>query len=233
MEEHTVIQSEVGIDIRRPSLSPTSTALVIVDMIRGYVEPDLRIGQAARDRGQFNDYYYERMNGTTLPAVIDLLGVFRRLELPVIHVRIRGDDPAAGDWPAAHRQHLVARKVLPAHPGIPEYEWASGVEPVPGEHVVEKRSISAFTTTGIAQILAARAVTHVVMAGCVTNYGVGHTAIDAVDHGFHVSIAEPATAGLSPASHEAWLESASHLYVRVCTLDAVLHELDANEATRP
>lgn len=53
-------------------------------------------------------------------------------------------------------------------------------------------------------------VTHLLVSGVLTNYGVEHTALDAVDHGYHVTIADEATAGASEESHARWLEAATH-----------------------
>lgn len=216
--------SELGVTLRRPALN-SRCALILVDLIKHEVSESHGMGLHAVRSGAPLTYYFDRLTRVALPNAARLLVTFREHALPIVHVRIRCDRDDAGDWPPIHRDHGRERGVYPCRPGIEGYEWAPGFEPAAGEIVLEKRSVSAFSTTGLRDVLTRLSVEQVVVAGVVTNYGVGHTAIDATEHGFFASVAEDACAAVSEETHRTWLRLASDLYLRAIPTSQVADEL--------
>lgn len=219
------VESEIGVVLTKPNLDPSAAALIIIDMVKGEVLRDHGMGRVAAAEGRLNRYYYERVDGIVLPNLVKLLQAFRAKRLPVAHVRIRCDDDEARDWPPIHRAHALRRQVFPCRPGLAEYEWHPLVEPLPGEPVVEKHSVSVFNSTGLAGILRGMGARHLVFGGVMTNYGVGHSAIDSTDLGFHATVAEDACAAASQQTHDSWLTASTDLYLRVLSTKRVLAEL--------
>lgn len=219
------VASEIGVVITKPSLDPNATALIIVDMVKGEVLRDYGMGRVASAEGRLNHYYYERVERVVLPNLVTLLGAFREKRLPIVHVRIRCDDDRARDWPPIHRAHALRRQIFPCRPGLAEYEWLPELEPLPGEPVMEKHSVSVFNSTGLAGVLRGMGARFLVFGGVMTNYGVGHSAIDSTDLGFHATMVEDACAAATKQTHDSWLTASTDLYLRVLSTKRVLAEL--------
>lgn len=207
------------------SLDPSATALIAIDVIHADAHPDYGMGRVAREEGRSNAYYFDRVERVVVPNLRRLLMFFREHRLPVVHVRVRGDDDTAADWSPNSRLHIVRRGVMPCQPGMREYDWLDGVGPEPGEVVVEKRSVSAFTTTGLEGLLRGMGVSKIVFTGVATHLGVGAAAIDATDRGFSVTVVDDATATFSQDLHDEWLRRNAPVYIRALEAVAVMREL--------
>lgn len=207
------------------SLRPSATALIAIDAIHADAHPDYGMGRVARQEGRSNAYYFERVERLVVPNLRRLLAFFREHGLPVVHVRVRGDDDTAADWSPNSQLHIVRRGVMPCRPGMREYDWLDGVGPVDGEVVVEKRSVSAFTTTGLEGILRGMGVSGVVFAGVATHLGVGAAAIDAADRGFAVTVVDDATATFTQDLHDEWVRRNAPVYLQALDTEAIMRGL--------
>lgn len=204
------------------AFDPARSALVIVDMQVGYTDPDNVRGAWMRQQDPDGHRYFFDRVARAEGNLIRLLTHFRHLGRPVIHVTF--------GWSRPDRSDLT----LPAHRGRPE--WATpdtdlapfevggdlhrivdSLSPLRGEHVLNKTSHSAFTSTELAAILAEGGIEQLVIGGWATNACVGLTARDAADRGFETFLVEDACAGFSPASHEATLADFRWLYGAVVT----------------
>lgn len=211
---------ELGVPAEKPPLDPDATALVLIDMILGDTDPNVGLGTVVEQ-----PHFFSRIAASVIPNSRRLLEHFRARGHPVIHVRVVSHPNDASDWPKTYRPYLLARRLLPSRPGVRGYEWVSELAPLEDEVVIEKRSISAFNSTAIETVLRRMGVEDLVIVGVATNYGVGHTAIDAVDRGFGVVVVEDATAAYSQATHDAWLKMNSTFYIRVLSTDETIAEL--------
>lgn len=212
---------ELGVPADKPRLSKDRTALVLVDMILGDTDPDVGLGTAVEQ-----PYFFGRIASLVIPNCRKLLEFFRSTGRAVVHVRVVSHPDDASDWPKTYRPYLLARRLLPARPGEKGYEWVESLAPLHDEVVIEKRSISAFNSTGIETVLRRMGVEDLVLTGVATNYGVGHTAIDAVDRGFGVVVVDDATAAYSDETHDAWFGLNSTFYFRRLTTGEVIEELE-------
>ena len=107
----------------------------------------------------------------------------------------------------------------------PGSDFVPEMRPRDGDVVVVKRTIGAFYGTGLAERLAERGVTTVIMAGLATTMGVESTARAAADHGFDVVFASDAMSGVTAAEHEHALTTTLPRFGDVLTTDEVLRSV--------
>ncbi len=210
--------SVLGVAFERPPLTPETTALVLVD---------LTVGRCRRSQAGDGPAgaYHDRVEATVIPAARRLLDFFRLRGLRVVFVRSRGDDDRGRDWPAPYRDALLRTGALPCRPGMESYEWLTGVEPATGDIVLEKRSFSAFTSTGLQTILGRLGVRHLIFAGVTTNYDVGHSAINAADRNFFSVLVEDATAAHRQDDHDAFIALNREYWFEVTATAEVIERL--------
>ncbi|MBG0788588.1 MAG: isochorismatase family protein, partial [Anaerolineaceae bacterium] len=81
-------------------------------------------------------------------------------------------------------QH-VNRKLVPGSPG---WQIVPPLNPLPNEIRIEKHFNSAFEETGLEDTLARLGITHIVLAGVLTNWCVQSTAYAALDKGYDLTM---------------------------------------------
>ena len=187
-------------------------ALVVVDVVRAYVEPD----------GPFwlgSDEAAARM----VHGCGRLVDAARASGLPVLWTVVRyGPGASDAGW-------FVVKVPALAHfavdaPG----DWgaiATGLDPRAGESVVAKRHASAFAGTPLASELTARGVDTVVVCGVSTSGCVRASATDALAHGFRPLVVGPACADRSEGLHAQNLADLDAKYADVVDLEAGLAAL--------
>jgi nicotinamidase/pyrazinamidase len=157
----------------------TARALVVIDMLRDFIEPDgaLTCGPAGR---------------AVVPEVAAVLAEARRSGDAVLFVcdRHLPDDPEFRVWPA----HCVA--------GTEGAEVVAELAPRPGERIVPKRRYSGFFGTDLDLALRERGVRELTLAGVCTNICVLYTAADARMRGYEVAVPRAAVASFDQRSHE-------------------------------
>lgn len=149
------------------------TALIVIDLQKGIVTlPEAQAAMEVVGRARV------------------LIDGFRGHGAPVVLVNVAGR-------PAGRTERGAPAVVPPA-------DWTELVPELgrqAGDHLVTKRSWGAFTGTGLAEHLAERGVTQVVIAGIATSIGVESTARQAHELGFNVTLATDAMADLNPEAH--------------------------------
>ncbi|RFB79306.1 cysteine hydrolase family protein [Methylovirgula sp. 4M-Z18] len=98
-----------------------------------------------------------------------LIEAWRRAALPVIHIR-----------------HDSTENASPYRPGQPGHAFKPEVAPHPGERVIGKEANSAFVGTDLEALLEDDGVTHLVIAGVLTQNSVEATVRHAGNLGFQV-----------------------------------------------
>jgi len=178
------------------SFEPASTALLVIDMQRDFVE-----------RGGFGEALGNDVSRLTaiVPTVRDLLGWARAHDLRVIHTR-EGHRPDLGDCPPAKRERgrptlrigdkgPMGRILVDGEPGndiVPE------LAPRPGETVIVKPGKGAFYATKLDELLRSQRVTHLLVAGVTTEVCVQTTMREANDRGYECLLVEDATESYFP-----------------------------------
>jgi nicotinamidase-related amidase len=185
-------------------LDPISTALIVIDMQRDFVEP----GGFGESLG--NDV--SRLQAI-VPVVARLIWAMRRAGVPVIHTREchRAD---LSDCPPAKRLRGAPRlRIGEAGPmgrvliaGEPGAEIVADLAPLAGEKVIDKPGKGAFSATYLGAHLAVLGVRTLIFAGVTTEVCVQTTMREANDRGFDCLLAEDATDSYFPAFKAATLE---------------------------
>lgn len=179
-------------------------ALVIIDMQRDFLEP-----------GGFGDSLGNdvMLLQAIVPTIGQLLTVFRRLGLPVIHTQ-EGHQPDLSDCPPSKRDRgqgsltigdrgPMGRILVLGEAGnqiIPD------LSPLPDEIVIPKPGKGAFYNTPLAGILKEKGVTHLIITGVTTEVCVQTTMREANDRGYECLLVEDGTESYFPEFKRATLE---------------------------
>lgn len=179
-------------------------ALLIIDMQRDFVEPG-GFGSALG-----NDVT-PLMN--IVPVISNLLDVFRRLNLPVIHTR-EAHRPDLSDCPPSKcLRGSSSLRIGDAGPmgrllidGEPGNDIIAPLKPRAGEYDIAKPGKGAFYATSLQEILQKLAVTHLLIAGVTTEVCVQTTMREANDRGYECLLIEDATESYFPHFKRATLD---------------------------
>jgi biuret amidohydrolase len=184
-------------------LDPQTTALVIIDMQRDFLEP----GGFGSLLG--NDVSLLQRTVAPLQAV---LAAARASEMMVIHTR-EGHRPDLADCPPAKK----ARGRLKAGIGDPGpmgrilvrgehgHDIVKELYPVPGEPVIDKPGKGAFYATDLHAILENRGVRQLVVCGVTTEVCVNTSVREANDRGYDCLVLEDCVASYFPEFQKAAL----------------------------
>lgn len=181
-------------------------ALVLVDMVRAYLEPDSPL--------------YAGVEHTVAPARA-VLTAAREAGVPVAHTVVRYA-PDGHDGGVFYRK-IAALRVF-AGDG-PLGRITPELAPVEGETVVVKQYASGFFGTSLAATLTAQRVDTVIVMGYSTSGCVRATAVDALQHGFVPVVVRDAVGDRRPEPHEANLFDLAAKYAEVWDSAAVVEYL--------
>jgi len=189
-----------------PKLDPQNTALVLIDLQQGLLSMPL----APHSGAKLVD------NALRLAAALKKLGGL------VIQVRV---DFSAGyaDRPG---QYVDQPMSLPAE-GLPT-GWADfpkELDALNADIVIIKRQWSAFFGTELDLQLRRRGMTHVIIGGIATNFGVESTARDAWQHDYAIIIAEDICSTFSEEMHHFALEKVLPRVAKIRSTDDIIAKL--------
>ncbi len=176
--------------------NPATTALIVIDMQRDFVEP----GGFGETLG--NDV---SLLQAIVPTTAALLNLCRANQMTIIHTR-ECHKPDLSDLPDAKRNRgapslrigdpgPMGRILIAGEPGaeiIPE------LAPQPGEIVIDKPGKGAFYATDLSGLLSERKITSLIFAGVTTEVCVQTTMREANDRGFDSLLVEDATESYFP-----------------------------------
>lgn len=181
-------------------------ALVLVDFVNGFVDPD-----------QFGGPHIEQ----AVHASVPLLAAFREARLPIVHTRVvyadDGSDANVFCMKVPGLQRLTER----AHIS----QIVAPLTPIAGERVLRKTSASAFFSTDLAHWLAFRGVDTVVVAGCTTSGCIRATVVDSMQSNFRTVVVSDCVGDRAMEPHEANLFDMRQKYADVLSRDELLSQL--------
>jgi nicotinamidase-related amidase len=198
--------------------------LIIVDMQYASGSRSTGLGRklALENQTHYVSERFDRIEQTVVPNLRRLLGFFREQQLPVLYLVIGSVHPEFLDVPE-HMRRLV--RETNNRVGTREHEILDELKPVPGELVVRKTTISAFTSTGIESTLHALGRDCLLFTGISTNMCVDSTARDAADRGFKCVLVEDCCGAAKMSYHDAALVTFQRLFGRVASADEMMAEL--------
>ena len=201
-------------------LEPGRTALLVVDMQRGFLRPGEAMEVApARE---------------CVPRIRALLDTFRAKRLPVAFTEFVYSEAAPLLVGELHPEHKPARPGAPTGfgrpssaclEGTPSAETVEELRPAPGELVVRKRWYDGFAGTPLDGALRARGVTSLVVTGTMTDICVLATVIGAFNREYRVTVADDGVATLWPEIQRATLDIIGRAYGRVVTAKEISDEV--------
>jgi maleamate amidohydrolase len=186
-------------------------ALLMVDLIRAYFQPDAEffLGSDA-----------------CLQSAARVLAAARAAGVPVLHTRVEYD-PDGTSGGLFVRKIPALRKLIPGSP-------LAGIMPevAPGLHeiVIVKQYASAFFGTTLAATLTALGVGTVVITGVSTSGCVRASAVDALQHGFVPLVVRQAVGDRNPRPHEASLFDLQAKYADVVDEDTAVAWLTTGDS---
>jgi nicotinamidase-related amidase len=180
-----------------------STALVIIDMQRDFMEPG-GFGDALG-----NDVSLLRATIAPLAAV---MAAARAAGMVIVHTR-EGHRPDLSDLsPAKHRRGNFPTKIGDSGPmgrilvrGEAGHDIIPELAPIAGEPVIDKPGKGAFYATDLETILRGRGIAHLIVCGVTTEVCVHTTVREANDRGFDCLVLSDCTGSYFPHFHEAAL----------------------------
>lgn len=183
---------------------PATTALIVIDMQRDFIEP-----------GGFGDSLGNDVSllQAIVPTTAALIRLARDHGMPVIHTR-ECHKPDLSDLPAAKRRRSNPRlrigdpgpmgRILIA--GEPGADIIPALCPVPGEIVIDKPGKGAFFATDLSAHLCTLNTKFLIVAGVTTEVCVQTTMREANDRGLDCLLIEDATESYFPAFKSATLD---------------------------
>jgi ureidoacrylate peracid hydrolase len=201
---------------------PGRTALVVVDMQRGFLDP-----------GEAMEVSPAR---EIVPVIQRLLSVFRARRLPVVFTEFVYSQSVPVLIGSLHPEHKPAPPGAPRGFGLPSSSCLEGTlsaETVPelapraGEIVVRKRGYDAFAGTALDPALRARNVTSLVVTGTMTDICVLATVTAALHREYRVTVVEDGVATLWPEIQRASLDIIGRAYGRVVTAKEVVDQISS------
>jgi nicotinamidase-related amidase len=185
------------------TFDPSTTALLVIDMQRDFLEP----GGFGESLG--NDVSLLRRTIEPLRAV---LAGARTASMRVIHTR-EGHLPDLSDCPPA-KLHRGAPSMRIGDPGPKGrilirgefgHDIIDELAPIPGELVVDKPGKGAFYATGLGETLTAAGVTSLVVTGVTTEVCVHTTVREANDRGYECLVLDDCVGSYFPEFHRVGL----------------------------
>jgi len=163
-----------------PAIDPRRTALLVMDYQAGILD---RLGDA----------------GALLSCAADAIAVVRGRGGQIGYVRVAFDD---ADYAAAPPHSRFASVGPEMHSDSPATAVHDAVAPEPGDIIVRKTRVGAFSTTDLDQQLRDRGVTTLILAGISTSGVVVSTVRDAADRDYQLLVLADACADPVPGVHE-------------------------------
>jgi ureidoacrylate peracid hydrolase len=198
-------------------LEPGRTALLVVDMQRGFVEP-----------GEAMEVPPAR---AIVPVIRALIETFRATRLPVLFTEFTYSPALPLLVGELHPEHRPAPAGAPRGFGMPSSSCLEGTEsartiaalaPRPDEPVIRKRWYDGFAGTELDGALRARGVTSLVLTGTMTDICVLATVVGAFNREYRLTVVEDGVATLGPEIQRATLDIVGRAFGRVVSSKEVL-----------
>jgi nicotinamidase-related amidase len=203
-------------------VEPGRTALVVVDMQRGFLDP----GEAmevppARE---------------IVPVIRALRAAFRARRLPVVFTEFTYSPAVPVLVGELHPEHRPAPPGGPRGFGMPSSSCLEGdpsartveaLAPRPDELVVRKRWYDGFAGTELDGALRSRGVTSLVVTGTMTDICVLSTVVGAFNREYRLSVVEDGVATLWPEIQRATLNIVARAFGRVVQSKEILDTISS------
>ena len=201
---------------------PGRTALLVIDMQRGFVDP-----------GEAMEVPPAR---ACVPVIRGLVDLFRAKRLPVVFTAFVYSPDVPLLVGELHPEHRPAAPGAPRGFGMPSSCCLRGhpsarvidaLAPRPDEPVIEKRWYDAFAGSALDGALRARGVTSLIVTGTMTDICVLATVVGAFNREYRVTVVDDGVATLWPEIQRATLDIVARTYARVVSSKHVVDTVSA------
>lgn len=163
------------------------TALLVIDVQKGLDDP----------------CWGKRNNPDAESDIALLISVWRKHELPIIHIR-----------------HCSVEPNSPLRPELPDNEFKEIAQPLPEEKQFSKSVNSAFIGTELEKYLQEHDISSLVIVGLTTDHCVSTSTRMAANLGFNVTLISDATATFEREGYDVALYSADEIHkINLVSLD--------------
>jgi len=158
-----------------------------------------------------------------------LLKAARERKVPIVYTRVvvRPDAYDGGAWV---RKVPAIRSLVE---GNPMADIVPELPPATEDVIINKQFASAFFGTSLAPMLWSHGIDTLIIAGCSTSGCVRATAVDGIQHGFHVIVPRECVGDRHPGPHEANLFDINGKYGDVVSRDEVIQYFANLPSTAP
>ena len=201
-------------------LEPGRTALLVIDMQRGFVEAGYAMEVPPARQ--------------TVPVIRALLESFRAAELPVVFTAFVYSPSVPLLVGELHPEHKPAAADVPSGFGRPSSCCLEGdpsadvvdmLAPRADEPVVRKRWYDAFAGSELDGVLRARHVSSLVIVGTMTDICVLASVVGAFNREYRITVVEDAVSTLWPEIQRATLDIIGRAFGRVVSSKSVIDTL--------
>jgi ureidoacrylate peracid hydrolase len=201
-------------------VDPTHTALVLIDLQNDFVDPK---GWVATQ--QLPGWLGDTGITDAVARASSLLAAARAVGLPVVYVRMIGDDKyLSPSMQAQYRRIHGSRRSTCVAEDTWGSDFAGDLRPngTGVEFVIDKHRYSAFIGTRLDQVLRSNGIRTIVVVGVATSGCVESTIRDGFMLDYYVVIPEDACADYDPARHRATLTKMDLSFGTVVSVDDVV-----------
>jgi len=229
MSEHEAVLAIIDQKNQAPfAVDPQRAALLVIDVQRYFVHPDLSFGRVfERLSPGVTAGYFRRVRETVAPNIRRLQEAFRARRIPIFFTATGTELGDGRDLPGWLREldqlglAVIGERVWP-RVNEPAWQVDESVAPAAGEPVLIKRSSGPLASTRLDQTLRHLGVDTVVVTGLTTDVCVTQTAREMADRGFVTVVVEDACTTLSETMHRSALECYNIAFGRVRSTSEVL-----------
>lgn len=198
-----------GAGFGRPLDWGEKPAVLLIDMVRAYFQPDAELYMGSRD---------------CLDSAARVVAAARAGGVPVIYTRV-AYGPGGIDGGLFFKKVGALRHFVTGS-GSDLGEIMPDVAPEPGDLVITKQYASAFFGTTLTATLAANRIDTLVICGVSTSGCVRATAVDAISYGYVPIVVRQGVGDRDPRPHEANLFDMAAKYAEVWDEPAVTERLN-------
>ena len=183
-----------------------SIALIVVDMTKGFIDPNSPLGFECNDLIESNQR---------------LIDIFREKELPIFFTTtIYSKDSEA----TIFRKKIPDLNILSNNSEW--VEFTSKIKPKSSEFIIEKKYASAFFNTNLYSELNLMGIDTVVITGVTTSGCVRATAVDGLQNNFVTIVVEDCVGDRNLNSHEANLHDLNAKYADIVSSRNLIMEIE-------
>ncbi|QQO23712.1 cysteine hydrolase [Bradyrhizobium diazoefficiens] len=204
--------------LARPPMRPSTTAVVVIDMV------NWQVPREKQDDPNANAYFVERLAKTVIPNHQHLLPACRAAGMPIVYLQVGCYRPDCSDAVGPFRIRFAEAGAII---GSEACEVIPELAPERGDLLLAKTASGGFGSSALDSHLRNMGITHVLYTGVTTNACVMLTAAGGFDLGYFGTIVTDATAALTP-EHQTQAENLLRYFVAsLATTEEVIELLRA------